>query len=103
MAETAVRSRRRYLVLYTRPQCHLCAVAEPRVRRAAILIGMAVQTVNIDDQPDLAVDYGLRIPVVEGSNGEVLAEGQFSTWRLWSAILRRRWGPRSRQAGPEAG
>ena len=85
-------SGRGYLVFYTRPQCHLCAVAAPRVRRATLLNGLALQEVNIDDHPELAVDYGLRIPVVAGSDGRVLAEGDIRTWRLWIRILKTRWG-----------
>lgn len=83
------------MTFYTRPQCHLCAVAAPRVRRAAFLTGQAVQEVNIDHQPELAVDYGLRIPVVETSGGQVLAEGEISTLRLWKAILADRWSKTS--------
>ena len=84
-------SGRRHLVFYTRPQCHLCAVAAPRVRRATLLNGLALQEVDIDDHPELAVDYGLRIPVVEEPGGQVLAEGDIRTWRLWIGILRMRW------------
>jgi glutaredoxin len=86
-----MRRGRRYLIFYTRPQCHLCAQAAPRVRRAALLNGMALQEIDIDDHPELAVDYGLRIPVVEDPDGRVLAEGNISTPRLWVAILKRRW------------
>ena len=83
---------RRYLIFYTRPQCHLCAVAAPLVRRAALLNGVALQEVNIDDHPELAVDYGLRIPVVAEPGGRVLAEGNIRPWRLWIRILKTRWG-----------
>lgn len=86
-----MRSGRRHLVFYTRPQCHLCAEAAPRVRRATLLSGMALREINIDDCAELAVDYGLRIPVVREPGGRVLAEGNIRTWRLWAAILKRRW------------
>ena len=92
---TVVKSRRRYLVFYTRPECHLCAVAAPRVRRAALFWGLALQEVNIDRQPDLAVDYGLRIPVVEDPAGRVLAEGEIGVLALWRAAL----GVRFRRSG----
>lgn len=84
--------RRRYLVFYTRPECHLCAVAAPRVRRAALFWGLALQEVNIDLQADLAVDYGLRIPVVEDPGGRVLAEGEIGTLAAWRAALGVRFG-----------
>ncbi len=79
------------LVLYTRPECHLCAVAAPKVRRAAFVTGAAVWEVNVDDDPELAVDYGMRIPVVEGPGGAVLAEGEINGLRLWAALIRMRW------------
>ena len=84
--------RRRYLVFYTRPECHLCAEAAPRVRRAALFWGLALQEVNIDTQPELAVDYGMRIPVVEDPRGRVLAEGEFGTMAAWRAALGVRFG-----------
>lgn len=87
----------RRVIFYTRPQCHLCAVAAPRVRRAAFLAGRAVQEINIDHQPELAVDYGLRIPVVETSGGRVLAEGEIGAFRLWKAILASRRNKASKE------
>ena len=87
-----MKRRRRYLVFYTRPECHLCAVAAPRVRRAAFFWGLALQEVNIDHQPQMAVDYGLRIPVVEDAEGRVLAEGEIGSLRMWGAALRVRFG-----------
>lgn len=85
-------SGRRRLIFYTRPECHLCAAAAPRVRRAARWSGFAIEEINIDRRPEIAVDYGLRIPVVEGQGGQVLAEGEIKTARLWAAILKSRWG-----------
>lgn len=87
-----MKAKRRYLVLYTRPECHLCAVAAPRVRRAALFWGLALQEVNIDRQPDLAVDYGLRIPVVEDPGGRVLAEGEIGPLEAWRAAFGVRFG-----------
>ena len=86
----------RYLVFYTRPECHLCAVAAPRVRRAALFWGLALQEVNSDHQPDLAVDYGLRIPVVEDAGGRVLAEGEIGNLQLWTAVMKRRFSRSAR-------
>ena len=87
-----MQGRGRHLVFYTRPECHLCAVAAPRVRRAALFWGLALQEVNIDRQPEMAVDYGLRIPVVEDPTGRVLAEGEIGTLALWRAAFRVRFG-----------
>ncbi len=80
-----------HLILYTRPQCHPCAVAAPRVRRVALWTGSLLGEVNVDDHPELAVDYGLRIPVVEVAGGQVLAEGEIKALRLWWTIIKRRW------------
>lgn len=82
--------RPRQLVLYTRPGCYLCTDAGPRVRRAARWAGLTLREVNIDHEPELAVDYGMRIPVVEDSAGTVLAEGEITTWGLWKTILKTR-------------
>ncbi len=87
-----MKAKGRYLVFYTRPECHLCAVAAPRVRRVALFWGLALQEVNIDHRPESAVDYGLRIPVVEDPGGRVLAEGEIGTLGLWRAVLRMRLG-----------
>ena len=87
-----MRQERRHLVFYTRPECHLCAVAVPRVRRAALLWGLTLREVNIDHHPKLAVDYGLRIPVVEDAGGQVLAEGNIGAFRLWRTLLGRQLG-----------
>ena len=86
-----MRNRDRRLVFYTRPECHLCAVAAPRIRRAALWTGFALQEVNIDHHPEMAVDYGFRIPVVEGLEGQTLAEGEIKTFPLLIAILSRKW------------
>ena len=82
---------RRHLILYTRPRCHPCAVAAPLVRRVALWTGSVLREVDVDDQPELAVDYGLRIPVVEDHGGQVLAEGEINAMSLWWAIVKRRW------------
>lgn len=87
-----MKAKGRYLVFYTRPECHLCAVAAPRVRRAALFWGLALQEVNIDRRPDLAVDYGLRIPVVEDPGGRALAEGEIGILEAWRAAFGVRFG-----------
>jgi hypothetical protein len=57
------------LILYSRPECHLCDVA------AELLAGLGLtwQSVNIDNDEDLIRRYGIRIPVLQRSDtGEVL-------------------------------
>lgn len=70
------------LVFLTRSGCHLCAVAEPVVRRVASEFGAAVEVVDIDDDPDLQARYTTRVPVVLGPSGRVLAEGVVDERRL---------------------
>lgn len=55
---------------YHREQCHLCDEALALLHQA----GLADQVlmIDIDSDPELGVAYGLRIPVVEGSDGRVL-------------------------------
>lgn len=60
------------LIVYSRPGCHLCEdlIEElmPLVRGRATL-----EVRNIDDDPALAAEYGIRIPVVE-VNGKALCQ-----------------------------
>lgn len=44
----------------------------------------------MDTDAELAVDYGLRVPVVRDGRGTVLAEGQIHPWRLLAAMIRSR-------------
>ena len=48
------------LILFTRPQCHLCDVA------ADVLDGTELNwsAVNIETEPALEAQYGLRVPVI---------------------------------------
>lgn len=58
------------LIVYSRPGCHLCEVLieglMPLVRGRATL-----EVRNIDEDPALTAEYGIRIPVVE-MNGQEL-------------------------------
>lgn len=76
----------------TRPGCHLCEDAEPVVRRVASLSGAPVVPVDVDGDAELAVDWGLRIPVVLDPRGSVLAEGRIAFWPLLRAVLAARLG-----------
>ena len=73
------------LVLYVREGCHLC---EQFLMELSLEIGPAVERlaiVDVDDDPDLAVRYGLRVPVLT-MNSEVLCEGVLDAERLGAAI-----------------
>ena len=62
------------LTLYHRPGCHLCE------QMLGVLYGtygdeLEVALVDIDQDPDLKVRYGARVPVLVGS-GQVICEAQ---------------------------
>jgi len=80
------------LELITRSGCHLCAGAAPVVGRVGALVGAPVVVTDIDADPELAVDFGLRIPVVRTAGGMVLAEGEVRFRPLLAAALRARLG-----------
>lgn len=54
------------LVLYSRPDCHLCDLA------AAMLdaTGLHWRTVDIDTDPALADRYGIYVPVISRPNDD---------------------------------
>jgi len=74
----------------TRPGCHLCDQARPLVAAAAARSGVTVEEIDIDSDQVLIRDYGLRIPVVLGPGGEVLAEGEIDSRRLRQELRRLR-------------
>ena len=51
------------LRLYTRPDCHLCDVAESIIRDSCA--GAKLQTINIEDDLGLLRKYGIPIPVLQ--------------------------------------
>ena len=52
------------LVLLTRPGCHLCEVAKEAMARVAAESGETFQERDVDADPELAAEYGDRVPVV---------------------------------------
>ncbi|MGH8912454.1 MAG: glutaredoxin family protein [Acidimicrobiia bacterium] len=78
------------MTFVTRSGCHLCEEAEPVVRRVASRVGAALEVVDMDTDDDLIRLYGLRVPVVLGPGGDVLAEGIIDERVLRRAIRRAR-------------
>jgi hypothetical protein len=63
------------MTLYGRPECHLCEAMAAEL--APLLEGRAnLHVVDISDDDDLEVRYGLRIPVL------VAGESELSVYRL---------------------
>ena len=54
------------VTVYTRENCHLCADALETVRAVAASIPaeIEIREVDVDTDPDLAADYGERVPYV---------------------------------------
>jgi len=60
------------LTLYSRPDCHLCERLATEL--APLIRGRAsLRVVDIDEDLELKKRYGLRIPVLVGSSGELSA------------------------------
>lgn len=73
----------------TREGCRLCDEARPLIFSEAERLGIAVEEIDIDQDEDLLVNYGLRIPVVLGPEDRVLAEGAIDEPKALRRALRR--------------
>lgn len=60
------------IVLYSRRGCHLCQRASDWLETT----GAVVTTIDVDSDPALAREYGVRIPVVV-HRGRIVVEGGF--------------------------
>jgi hypothetical protein len=72
-------------VLYVRDGCHLC---EQFLLELSLDLGPAIevlQVVDVDRDADLAVRFGLRVPVLE-AGGLVLCEGVYDATRVRQAL-----------------
>ena len=54
------------ITVYGRENCHLCALAKTRVERAsdAADVPVDITEIDVDSDPELAAEYGERVPVV---------------------------------------
>lgn len=66
----------RFLLL-TRPECHLCEALYGELQEALAGRPARVDLADVDSRPDWQRRYGLRIPVLLDSWGEVVCEGRF--------------------------
>jgi glutaredoxin len=53
-----------YVVLYSRPGCHLCHEAEAAIRRSSCFKEIVLDVVDIDTAAELRDRFGDEIPVV---------------------------------------
>jgi len=73
------------LVLYVRDGCHLC---EQFLVELSVDLGPDVErlrVLDVDRDADLAVRFGLRVPVLE-LDGTVLSEGVYEGARVRAAL-----------------
>lgn len=73
------------LVLYVREGCHLC---EQFLVELSVDVGPAVEqlrVLDVDRDADLAVRFGLRVPVLE-LDGDVLCEAVYDGPRVRQAL-----------------
>lgn len=52
------------VIIYSRPNCHLCDVAKQSIEEANCAGRFTLEIVNIENDPELQARYGLDIPVV---------------------------------------
>jgi hypothetical protein len=72
-------------VLYVREGCHLC---EQFLLELSLDLGPAVEVVpvvDVDEDPDLAIRFGLRVPVL-AAGSIVLCEGVYDAGRVRRAL-----------------
>ncbi len=69
------------LELLGRRHCHLCERARAMVGPLAQAAGIGVSEYDVDEDPDLVAEFGLRVPVLR-FRGRVLAEGRFDPNQL---------------------
>lgn len=74
------------ITFVTRAGCHLCEEAEPIVGTVAGSLGVDLEVVDMDSDDQLVRLYSLRIPVVLGPDGTVLAEGNIDRRALRKAL-----------------
>jgi thioredoxin 1 len=63
------------IVQFSTEDCAPCRKAEPRLREAAVRSDVPYKRIDVDDRPDVAVEYGIRtVPtiVVTGRGGRVM-------------------------------
>jgi hypothetical protein len=80
------------ITFITRRDCTLCDEAHDRLLPAAARLGIGVDVVDVDTDPELLAAYGTAVPVVLSAQGKVLAAGPLSAWQARLAVWRARFG-----------
>ncbi len=59
-----MKSAPREVIIYSRPDCHLCDEAKAVIKRVAARIPLNIREVNIDNDPDARAKFHEEIPVI---------------------------------------
>lgn len=91
------------LIVYGRPGCHLCEIAQRDVLCAAVELGgtAELQVKNIEESDDLLKRFMIEIPVLVDVDGRVLARAPFGQPEV-RRILRWQVRPIFPSPGPQA-
>jgi len=73
------------LVLYVREGCHLCDMFLIDLELDLADTGTLLTVVDVDGDPALAIEFGLRVPVLTRS-GTVICEGHYESPRVRGAL-----------------
>jgi hypothetical protein len=73
------------VTLYGKPDCHLCDVAEDRLKSLSRRVGLTYRKVDIQSAPDLFERFRYRIPVIEVEGGATL-DWPVTSEQMWSAV-----------------
>ena len=77
------------VVLYGKPECHLCEQAEAILVKATASLGVAYQKVDITGSADLFARFRYRIPVIEVAGGAEAGDGSSGTTLDWPTTAER--------------
>jgi hypothetical protein len=72
-------------VLYVREGCHLCDLFLVALAQDMGLAYESLTVVDVDDDPALAAEFGLRVPVLTLA-GRLVCEGRYESPRVRDAL-----------------
>ncbi len=75
-----------HVTLLGRHNCHLCDDAASLLLSVRERFSLEIEARDIDSDDELVKEYGLRIPVLLGPDGAVLAEGAITPESLVEAL-----------------
>ena len=73
------------LIVYTRPQCHLCEDLITELEAWCRPRGLAFEVLDVDGDPAIRKAYGLRIPVLV-LDGEEICAARFDRQALEQVV-----------------